>query len=338
MNFYLIGINYNTSSLKVREQAFKKRLPIESFLNWLSEGGAVVLTTCNRFEVYGITKDDTSAKFIYGMLLSRFPKVFKDAYLRDNTKDVVVHALRLSCGLDSQILGEHQVVEQLRRWIKRDGFPNLIKEMWDVVLDWSKDIRLISGIDSAFKDIADFVLDDIKELKAEKLLVIGTGKVAELISKKDIGDIKVLFVARKKHIKAKKLARNAGGDVISFDELPYALEQADVIISATSSPHYILDKKDVEKFVNKNKRIYDLSIPRDVNPDVKQISGIVLKSLDDISFMAQDYNKKLKPCVKRAGEFAKEAAELIIGDSNAYKDKSWSKAERACAKTGSGSF
>jgi len=338
MNFYLIGINYKTTSLISREQASQKRSVIENFCKSFFGGDVAALATCNRFEIYGTTHNPLEARIIYDGLRNEFPEIFERAYLKENTPQVVLHAMRLACGLESQIIGEAQIVKQLKVWIQRDCFPVSIKEMWEAVLDWALEIRPLSAIDIACKDIADFVLEDLEHSASSqggKILVIGTGKVAELISQKDLAGFEIYFAARKRHSRARKLAKNVGGQVVLFEDLPNVFGNADSVISATSSPHGILDKKDIAMLIRGSHRthtIYDLAMPRDIDPEVGRMENVILINLDDFLPRIENYNDSMKPYVKRAEEFIKEAVTLILGSNNGYTYQSGDKTQFACVE------
>jgi len=161
VNFYLIGINYKTAPSDVRELAYKNRQQIEKFCRHDLSGQAAVLFTCNRMEIYGVSTDRFAYVNVFYKLKQAYPKIFSWAYLKENTHKTIRHSLRLACGLESQIVGEGQIVDQLRLWVERKDVPQILRDKWKLILLWAQDIRLLSGIEDFKKDIADFTLDDL---------------------------------------------------------------------------------------------------------------------------------------------------------------------------------
>ena len=190
----------------IRELAYQKRQAIELFCQNVLRGQAAVLFTCNRVEIYGTSKDISQSVVVFDQVRSTFPEIFDQAYFKNNTYTTVQYALRLACGLESQIPGEIQISQQLHCWLNRNTLPEGLKAEWNSILGWAEVIRSLTGMEHFKKDIADFTLEDIQKrigsLNQKKLLIIGTGKVAELISRKNLGNSSLYFMARKKHSRA----------------------------------------------------------------------------------------------------------------------------------------
>jgi glutamyl-tRNA reductase len=163
-------------------------------------------------------------------------------------------------------------------------------------------------------NIAALLFDAIREsITASEILeivVIGTGKIAELFAAYRPKRVRLRFAAHKNFLKAKELATLAAGEAISFRELPAALLRADVLISATSSPHFILSQENLLQIAAGRPRpiyIYDLAIPRDIEPQDRWLENIVLKNLDDLSPVFQAHNLKIQEKLEKAQYFIEEA-------------------------------
>jgi glutamyl-tRNA reductase len=306
MTFYLIGINYKTVSNEVRELAYRKRQCIEMFCRQELSGQAAVLFTCNRIEIYGFAKDVRVNMEVLKKVKDVFPEIFSGAYFKLSGHETFQHALRLACGLESQILGERQIVGQLRSWIAKDGFPQELRHKWGLILAWASELRTSLGIDKVKKDIVDFTLEDLQgrlgTLENKKILVVGTGKIAELVSQKELNGASIFFAARKRHAKARKLAYDVGSELISFDDFPRLMREIDAVISATSSPHYIIKWKQLVRWTEKRERtlyIYDLATPRNVSPDVKDIPLVKLYNVDNLVPLLNVYHNRLGPKIDR---------------------------------------
>ncbi|MBU4312634.1 MAG: hydroxymethylbilane synthase [Candidatus Omnitrophica bacterium] len=287
MILYLIGIDHKSATIQEREPLYRRRSEITDFWKGIGEDH-VALFTCNRIELYGISEDIFSVSRAIGLFQERFPEFSEYSYVKEGRDEVIEHAFRLACGLESRIIGEKEILKQLDSWIKEDSFPLIWKNIWSEVLDRAKHIRASSGLDSVKNNIAKIVFKDLGFKK--NIVIIGTGKIAQIFSENKPLGVNLYFVARKKHKKAKRLAKESGGSAVLLDDLGKLLLGADAVISATSSPHYVLRKEHFLDILQKRNRplfLYDLAVPRDIEPGVGRIPGIFLQNLDDLAFPAR---------------------------------------------------
>lgn len=301
MNFYLIGIDYNRADIKTREDILKRKNEIIDFFP-LTLWQSSALVTCNRFELYL----SGSSKLIKNPLNDK-------AYFLSGKINVFRHALRLACGLESQLKGELQIFHQIGAWLK--NIPLGLQELWQEVYQEAVDIRNVSDLNSPDYNIANVVYEDIRKLCGKKKLkgiIIGTGKIAELLSIYRDQSMELDFVSHKNRGRAEILAINTGGLVLSLKEIKSFLLDADFVISATKSPHFILKQDDLEDIVLQRSvplYIYDLAIPRDVEPSVKNLPKIVFKNMDDLLFNFEAANLKIKDKLKHATYLVEEAVD-----------------------------
>ena len=210
MVLYLIGVDYNTADLRTREAVYGIRDEVVRF--WLVPGKQrAALFTCNRIELYGISADIFSASRKIEAFRNRFPLIFEHSYVKQGNEKVVEHALRLAVGLESQLRGEREVFEQLMAWTEQRSFPGLLKGIWTDVLVKAEDISAASGLDEHEDNIAKVIFNDLNRRidldKEKKIAIIGTGKVARIFSENKEDRTTLYFVARKKHKRARRLAR-----------------------------------------------------------------------------------------------------------------------------------
>ena len=325
MVLYLIGIDYKSAPISIRESVHKARNEIVDF--WKNTGEEkAVLFTCNRIELYGASENVFQITDILDLFYSRFSALFERSYVRLGTRRVIEHMLRLSCGLESQVKGEEEVLAQLDSWVNEYSFPWILRNIWKEVLIRAEDIRIRSGIEEKSSNIAEIIFKRLIESRKKDIVIVGTGKIARLFSENKPAGINLHFVARKKHKRAKQLARWSEGKAVLLDDLRELLLRADAVISATSSPHYVLKK---EHFVDiTEKRIepldlYDLAMPRDIEPAVQNISGISLKNLDDLDQLFRGYAKTLEENIKSAESLIRQhSAELLEGRyEDSYKGR-----------------
>lgn len=299
MIFYAIGIDYKNTHLALRELVYSQRAAIMRF--WKQPGReAEVLFTCNRIEIYAVSRSQAVLeKDIYSFKRSFFP-FFEQAYLKLGLEEVIGHALRLALGLESQILAEKQIFLQLNSWVRKEPFSWPIKTVWLEVLAVAEKLRQELDSGRATSSLSDIVLEDLilntGWSSKKKVLVVGTGKVAKDFSETKFPDIELYFFARKRIKKARRLAKNSAAKAFLLEDLSRELLDADGLVTATSSPHYILRKEFLAKALGLRKRslyIYDLALPRDIEPQAAAIPGVFLKNLEDLAENFKRYNEKL---------------------------------------------
>lgn len=322
MNFIVVGTNHKYSPIEIRERISFSKKRLRDALNFLTEGnlltGAVIVSTCNRVEIYASCED-----LDYGLsqiedFISVYHEIDKHRlapYLyRYTNKEAIAHIFRVACGLDSQVLGEIQILGQVKFFYeqaKSFGFTDrLIDAVFNKAIAIGKIARIKTKISYGNISIASIAINLIKQqlatLTEKKILLIGVGEISELLLKylkKE--NTKTVFISNRTYEKAFKLAASVGAQVVEFEELKEKLNEADVIISATSSPHIIIKKKDVVD-LKKPLLIIDLAVPRDVDPEVKYIKGTSLFCLDDLGFISEKNLEKRTREIPQVEKIIKE--------------------------------
>ncbi|MBP7088132.1 MAG: hypothetical protein KBB01_02395 [Candidatus Omnitrophica bacterium] len=335
MIFFCLGINYKTASLELREDAYFLRNKVASF--WKAHiPQARILFTCNRIEVYGEVDSEVLLLNITKSFKAKF-KVFSNSYLRLKEK-AVLHALRLASGLESQIIGEKEIIQQLKSWIAQEGFSFRLKTIWEEVLSLADEIRIKAGLDEVNQNIGHIVLEDLlvklnKRQDSFKVAIIGTGKLAQIFAQENNSQVRFYFFSSKNYERADRLATISGGQAFLLDELPKILKPIDAVISVTKAPHYILRKETIVRALENKKKpfyIYDLSIPRSIEPRLGNIKGVILKNLESLKYLFVKHNQKLIFYQRKAELLIKEFLEFKSGGVSESEDKSWKSAEQAC--------
>jgi glutamyl-tRNA reductase len=295
---FVIGIDHKSAPLEVREALYQRRSEILHFWKnaFLCHGS--VLVTCNRVEVYGDCADEEEFIYYINAFRKKSGQSNEQVYQQVGLSSVLKHALSLACGLKSQLLGETQIMDQLRRWKENSLLPFAVRSLWDKALAEAGHIRLKSGLDNVTPTIATIVFNDLQAKKAlhagEKIVVIGTGIVAELIAREFAGFVRIHFIARKNRARARWLADITGGSVYDPRELRDILSKSTVIISATASPHYIITQENCAAELRSRTRplyLYDLSVPRDVEPAIGAHACVRLQDLDGLGPAIEENNK-----------------------------------------------
>jgi len=310
---YLTGVDYRSAPIEVREEILRQRREIEDFWQRENPRNSAILVTCNRLEIYEAAESADQGLSHLRAFATSFPLVSRYAYTIYSKREIFRHALRLACGLQSQIKGEEQINIQLSNWIGANSFPESLKQLWERALLASGQIRKDSGLDSTKTDIANLILDDIdRRIKFGgrlKIVVIGTGKIAELFARRTRVEREMYFVANKNFLKASMLAQKSDGLAAQFKDLSALIPGADAIISATSSPHQVINRSDFEGGLGRPidpLLIYDLAIPRDVDPDLCNVDGISLWNLDDLDIVFARFNQSIEKQIATASKLAED--------------------------------
>lgn len=315
MNLIIIGINHRTAPVKVREKFSFSAKKIDESLTRLKEShlvnGAVILSTCNRTEVYfdiPVEKKHSGLQriksFIFDMYSAGKDDIERYFYTFESA-NAIRHLFRVASGLDSQVLGETQILGQVKsawliahyKTITNDALNNVFKKAREV----GKTVRAKTGISQGNVSIGSVAINMLEErfndLKERSVLIIGAGKIGTLLSRylKE-RNMRGIFVASRTYSRALKLAGSCAGKAVDFRGLAEELRNVDIVISSTSSPHIVLKKVVVERTMSVRTKplfIMDLALPRDVDPDVNKISGVSLCDLDDLKCVVfGNQNKK----------------------------------------------
>lgn len=335
MIFCLIGISYKTANLSVRESLYQCEKDIYKFWAAFSPQ-TTILFTCNRIEIYFFCDNDLSFLEILGRFVKNFPQVLGKLYTKVGIRSVIKHALNLACGVESQILGEKEILFQLKSWVGRGDFPQPCARLWGKILQVAESIRLRLELESKVNNIAKFVLEDLTAQlpikKSYQVAILGTGKVAQLFGEQPLSLVKFYFAARKNHSRAKALARGCGGSIVVLDKLSELLVDADALITVSSSPHYLFNREYFIPILKRRKNtlfIYDLAVPRDLSPQVKSLPGICLKDTQDLDFLFFQQNKKIGNLWVNYNKFIEDRLFDLLGEvaPNEKNDKSRHTAE-----------
>ncbi len=314
-------VTHRTASIDEIERAWHG--DVETILKWVQSQDRVeecaVLKTCNRVEVYVVAPRGEKVLFD----LAKKARVSSRIIDFHDHDESLLHLLRLASGLESMIIGEDQILGQMKEltqmamkagttgWMLETAFKKAIQVGKRVRKETSINERSVS-VGSAAVDLAEEILG---ELKGKSVLVIGAGETGELISRsllcREIGS---LAVTNRTLSSAVCLAESLGGEAVPFEDMPARLHTADVVISATSAPHYILLKGDIEKAMDgrSNKLlIIDIANPRDVDQAAAEVPGVELHNIDSLKDISQENMMHRMAEASRVEEIIAEELQLL---------------------------
>jgi len=317
MQLFAFGINHQTAPLSVREQVAFNVTAVEEALRSMVEHGAAkeatILSTCNRTEVYCNTPEP--ARAIHWMAdFHRLAPREIEPYLYTLPRELAVkHAFRVASGLDSMVLGEPQILGQMKQAVRHAeqagtlGF--VLHKLFHRTFSVAKDVRtqteiganLISMAAAAVK-LAERIFPSIE---GQRVLFIGAGEMIELNAVHFAAHNPAqITVANRTLERAQVLARRINGHAITLNELPEQLAQHDIIVTCTASPLPILGKGLVERALKARRHrplfIVDLAVPRDVENEVAELNDVFLYTVDDLAEVVRDGQDARQGAVKEA--------------------------------------
>ncbi len=298
--FFVAGVNYRTAPVEVRERmavAHPDREEVSRLLQ-LKAGLAevVVLWTCNRVEIYGVTSRGNEVEVgpMFECLAREMPSLSSHVYC-EYGDEALSHLFRVTSGLDSMVMGETQITGQVRdayeaaRKAKLTG--KVLNSVFQKALRTAKAVRTQTSIGRGARSVGGVAVAHAREvlgengLNSHKVLMIGAGEMAECclrhLQKK--GQCEVV-VANRSVERAQRLADEFKGTAISFEDRYEAMADADVVISSTGSASTVIDRPEVEAVMQGRAdhplMLIDIAVPRDIDPAVAEVSGVHVHDID----------------------------------------------------------
>ncbi|EGR4436828.1 glutamyl-tRNA reductase [Vibrio cholerae] len=301
MSLLAIGINHNTASVELREKVAFGPEKLSLALNQLSTSshvkGGVILSTCNRTEIYCDVRSASKNKVIEW--LSLFHQVSLDElkpslYVHEE-QAAIRHLMRVACGLDSLVLGEPQILGQVKQAYAEARENHAVnpatEKLFQKAFSVAKRVRTETEIGGSAVSVAyaacTLAKHIFESLADATVLLVGAGETIELVAKHLAGHhCKRMIVANRTRERALSLAQQFGADVIALNEIPDYLAQADIVISSTASPLPIIGKGMVESALKARRHqpmlLVDIAVPRDIEPQVGKLNDAYLYSVDDL--------------------------------------------------------
>ena len=369
MAFIALGINHKTASVEVRERvAFTPEQLVEALqqlCRLTPSREAAILSTCNRSELY-LEQDQLSADEVLRWLAD-FHQLNLDelracAYVHQDDA-AVRHMMRVACGLDSMILGEPQILGQLKSAyaVAREAgtVGPLLGRLFQATFSTAKSVRTDTAIGENPVSVAFAAVSLAKQIFSDlhrsQALLIGAGETISLVARHlhDQG-IKRIVVANRTLERASSLAEQFGAHAVLLSEIPDELVNSDIVISSTASQLPILGKGAVERALKKRKHkpifMVDIAVPRDIEPQVGELDDVYLYTVDDLHEVIEENLKSRQGAAQAAEEmvaagtqdFMQRLRELLAVDvlrayrqqAERLRDEELAKAQRLLANGG----
>jgi glutamyl-tRNA reductase len=320
MQINVVGVNHSTTPIEIRERlaVSSTHVPdaLSSLRKYVSQG--LILSTCNRTEVYFIS--NSSDSYQPGMDFLKDWANISDADLLPyvycyHSEETVRHLFRVTSGLDSLIIGEFEILGQVKQSLEEAKKARMVRQplrnLFHQALRVGRHVREKTGISKNALSVSSVAValatKAIGDLTGCKALVIGTGEAGRLVAKalKERG-IKQITTTSRSYDKASTLATALGGSSVDIGSLGRELASCDIAISCTGAPHLILDLKSVENAMQTRSSqplvIIDIAVPRDVEPQVGQINNVFLYDIDDFTHLSELNRKQRENEIKKSME------------------------------------
>jgi glutamyl-tRNA reductase len=303
-----LGVSHKTAPLDLRERLSLTEGSAVGALRELTaaEGihEAAAISTCNRTELYLAVSDTVEAESTALGVLTRQAEIPPTELLghlySHRGGEAAYHLFRVTAGLDSMVVGEAEIQGQVKRAYElalvEGATGPILNRLFRGALAAGGRVREETrigqkgvSIPSVAVEVARRTLGDLAE---RRVLVLGAGETAELVARALVArGVASVFVANRHYDRAIGLAQRFHGKAVRFEELPAQLEAADIVVSATNSPHHIVEHDELEQVMRTREGrpllLVDIAVPRDIEPACREISGVTLHDLDDVQQIAE---------------------------------------------------
>lgn len=326
LQIIVVGLSHKTAPVEIRERFAFSQTSLERGLvelfNKRQVEECLILSTCNRVEIYAVSEKVDDCVESIKEFLSEFHNVpveeFSDNLYVSIGHMAVRHLFNVTSSIDSMVIGEPQILGQVKQAYKtatmKDTVGLILNRLFHTAFFVAKRVREETNIGSQAVSVSYVAVELAKrifeDLNNRSVMLIGTGDMAELAAKHLISaGIEELFVASRNIENSRLLAERLNGSPIGVDEVYYCLKDVDIVISATGSSEFIIRPHHVREALKlrKNEPIFmiDIAVPRDIDPRVEEISNVYLYDIDDLRGVLDDNMKSRR-------EIAKKAEEIVL--------------------------
>ena len=300
MRFQLIGVNHKTAPVEVRERLAvpESRLPeaCQKLAAHPAVAEGMIVSTCNRVEFIANMKNGTGdLREFLGEFFQMDPAQFEKYLYEFREDEAVRHIFRVASSLDSMVVGEPQILGQVKEAYATARAVGAVRAQLDQLLTRAfavaKRVRTETAVGSSSVSIASVAVELAERifgsLKGKCVYLVGAGKMSELAARHLLAHgAASIFVANRTYDRAIRLAQKFDGQAIEFSRLYETCERADIVITSTGAPHFVFKREHGEQFLSRRRNrpmfFIDIAVPRDVDPEMNKVDGIFVYDIDDL--------------------------------------------------------
>ncbi len=342
MNLHTLGLNHDSAPVEVREKlAFSPSsvpIALSSFAQSFPSSETVILSTCNRVEIYAASPDDSLDKDALLDFFSAFHGLPKEEFANHMYHHQGINAVRhlffVASSLNSGVLGETQIISQVKEAYQTattaETTGSILNQLFQRSLTVAKDVHTKTAIGKGNISVStvavDLAIKIFKDFSEKTMFIIGAGEMCELVLKHLVErGAKTAIVANRNYDKAKSLAEEYEGKAINYEKLDEYLPQADIIISSTASPRHVVHTEHIKNAIKARRGnpmlLIDIAFPRDIDPEISKIDNVYLYDINDLNKVAnsnaEERKKDIDKCVtiidKEVAQYMAWVEELKIG-------------------------
>jgi glutamyl-tRNA reductase len=330
MNFQLIGVNHKTAPVEVRERLAipESRLP-EALRHFTQHPGvdeALILSTCNRVELLARTRNGSVDLRGFVREYFHLQSAELEPHLYEyRERDAIRHIFRVTSSLDSMVVGEPQILGQVKEAYATARAVGAVHSQLDLLLTRAfavaKRVRTETAVGSSAVSVASVAVELAKKifgnLHGKNVYLVGAGKMSELAARHLLAHgAASIFVANRTYDRAIRLAQMFNGQAIEYTRLYETCDRGDIVITSTGAPHAIFRREHGELFLSRRKNrpmfFIDIAVPRDVDPEMNKLDGIFVYDIDDLQ-------QAVAAHVADRRKEAERAEEIVAGEVERFQ-------------------
>lgn len=328
----LLGLSHRTAPVALRERLTLPESAVEDSLKALHERApeGMIYSTCNRFEVLAQFEDlDTARETLVDFISSQrnIPRQEFEQFLYFYAgPDAVRHVFRVTSSLDSMVVGEPQILGQMKQFFsiaqkeKTVGVTlnSLVERAFMVAKKVRTETQIATNPVSVSSVAVELACKIFSDLEGKTALIVGAGKMSVLsIKHLQSRGIRSILVTNRTFQKAAEIAEQVQGRAVPFEDLSACLAESDIVISSTGSPHFIIRKEDVQRAISqrRNRPIFlmDIAVPRDIDPQVNKLDNVFLYDIDDLKTVVERNRQERAKEAEKAEEIVAKETETFWG-------------------------
>jgi len=333
MRFSITGVNHRSAPVEVRERlAFDERSLSEALLNLKGRPGfceGLILSTCNRVEVALTCEENSNGMVAVDQFLADTRHVERDwvtPYLyRYEDGDAIRHLFRVAASLDSMVVGEPQILGQLKSayaLAKEHGAVNgFLDNLLTRAFNVAKRVRSETEIGSSAVSVSYAAVELAREifgsLNDKKVMIVGAGKMSELAARHlRRSGASQIFVTNRTQERAVEMAQLFDGKIVEYTRFMSFLPEVDIVITSSGAPHFIIVRDDMKKVIearrNRPMFLIDIAVPRNIEPSVNKLDGVFLYDIDDLQKVVETNLQGRMESAEEAEAIIREEVDRMI--------------------------
>ena len=330
----VLGLSHHTAPVTLRERFAFAEASVPAKLAQLRESGlvdeAVILSTCNRVELYVATSLEPRKAFAelrqFLVNCREYRDPITDELYQLAEPQSIEHLFKVASGLDSMVLGETEIPGQLKKSydlaLQHNHTGGRLNKAFQRAFNVAKHIRTDTNIQRGATSVAAVAVELAEKiftsLEDRQVMVIGAGDTSEKAARALLSrGAHSIIVSNRSYDRAEALAKELNGRAVHFDDWAREFRKIDIVISSTSAPHYILDRARLQPLMelrdNEPLLLIDIAVPRDIEPEVNFLENVYLYNVDDLQAIANDYLKQRKDELTKCEAIIREKAQALLG-------------------------